>query len=175
MRNVRVLATDQRTDNKVGDDGKTVVSTFSTVTVETTPKMAEEIAVAQTVGTLSLSLRSIADNAGELEDAIASGSVSVPAGSDPKAERAMLLRLASQPSSGASSYVTGADVSRYQRSTVPGKAVASGGPGGSAQMMMPAGVPGGAPAGAPSGAIASGPVVRVARGNSMTIVPVGGK
>jgi len=66
-------------------------------------------------------------------------------------------------------------VSRYQRSTVPGKAVASGGPGGSAQMMMPAGGPGGAPAGAPSGAIASGPVVRVARGNSMTIVPVGGK
>ncbi len=40
MRNVRVLATDQRTDNVVGEDGKTKVSTYSTVTLEATPKMA---------------------------------------------------------------------------------------------------------------------------------------
>ena len=35
---------------------------FRTVTLEATPKIAEKIAVAQTIGTLSLSLRSIADN-----------------------------------------------------------------------------------------------------------------
>lgn len=170
MRNVRVLATDQRTDNKVGDDGKTVVSTFSNVTVESTPRMAEQIAVAQTLGTLSLSLRSIADNAGELEDAIASGSIKVPAGTDPKAERAMLVRLASQPSSGSASYVTGADVSRYQRSTVPGKAVT----GGSTSVAgMP--VQGSVSGGGQTVAVVSGPVIRVARGNTTTIVPVGGK
>jgi pilus assembly protein CpaB len=32
----------------------TVVKTFSNVTVEATPKIAEEIAVAQTIGELSL-------------------------------------------------------------------------------------------------------------------------
>src|SRR5207237_6916103 len=52
MRNLRVLATDQRTDKKVGEDGKTIVQTFSTVTVEVTPNIAEEIAVAQTLGSL---------------------------------------------------------------------------------------------------------------------------
>ncbi|MFX7849784.1 RcpC/CpaB family pilus assembly protein, partial [Acinetobacter baumannii] len=62
MRNLRVLATDQRTDNGVGEDGKAVVRTFSNVTIEATPKIAEQIAVAQTLGSLSLSLRSIADN-----------------------------------------------------------------------------------------------------------------
>ncbi|MEO7170804.1 MAG: Flp pilus assembly protein CpaB, partial [Sphingomonas sp.] len=62
MRNLRVLATDQRTDNQAGEDGKTVVRTFSNVTIEATPKIAEQIAVAQTLGSISLSLRSIADN-----------------------------------------------------------------------------------------------------------------
>ena len=69
MRNVRVLATDQRTDNQEGEDGKTVVTTFNTVTVEATPRIAEQVAVAQTIGSLSISLRSIADNRAELEEA----------------------------------------------------------------------------------------------------------
>ena len=90
IRNLRVLATDQRTDNQVGDDGKTVVKTFSNVTVEATPKIAEKIAVAQTIGELSLSLRSLADDSSQLEQAIASGAIDVP--SDPKAEKAMLAR-----------------------------------------------------------------------------------
>jgi len=51
---------------------------FRTVTLEVTPKIAEKIAVAQTVGTLSLVLRSIADNQAELERAIASGDVRIP-------------------------------------------------------------------------------------------------
>jgi len=121
MRNVRVLATDQRTDNTVGEDGKSRVSTFSTVTLEATPRMAEQLAVARTLGELSLSLRALADNSSELEEAIASGAVSVANG-DPKAEKAMMLRVATQPQVGSASFATGGDVSRFQRSTVPAKA-----------------------------------------------------
>ncbi|WP_298089264.1 Flp pilus assembly protein CpaB [uncultured Sphingomonas sp.] len=171
MRNVRVLATDQRTDNQVGEDGKTEVRTFSTVTVESTPRMAEQIAVAQTLGTLSLSLRSIADNPAELEEAIASGAVKVPDGADPAAEKAMMLRVASQPQAGSSSYATGADVSRYQRSTVPGRAPAQ--MGGNAPAIGVGGGTGGGTV-ATTG-IPSGPVIRVARGNNVTAVPVLGK
>ena len=133
--------------------------------------MAEQVAVAQTLGTLSLSLRSIADNSAELEEAIASGAVKVPDGNDPKAEKAMMVRLASQPQGGASSYQTGADVSRYQRSSVPGKPPeSSGGQAGMLSMMPTAPAAGGA-----AGVAVQGPVVRVARGNAMTVVPVGGK
>lgn len=164
MRNLRVLATDQRTDNATDEDGKTIVKTFRTVTVEVTPKLAEEIAVAQTVGELSLSLRSIADNKTQLEQAIASGDIDMPEGTDPEAEQDMLLRIASQPVSGETTYSTGADVSRFQRSTVPGKSE------GGATAMGAAG------AGIPLGkAVIKGPVVRVARGSSVSEVPVGGK
>ena len=89
VRNVRVLATDQRIDSK-GEDGKTEVKTFSNVTVEVTPRIAEKVAVAQSIGTLSLSLRSIADNTAELERAVAAGEVKVPAGTNPLQERQML-------------------------------------------------------------------------------------
>lgn len=166
VRNMRVLATDQRTDNVVGEDGKSVVKTFSSVTVEATPKIAEQIAVAQTLGTLSLSLRSIADNSTELEQAIASGAVRVPEGTDPKAERAMLVQLATQPASGNPTYATGADVSRFQRRTVPGKPP-TGAPAGDAAPAAGGSFPGAASA-------PTGPTVRVARGNTMTAVPVGG-
>ena len=161
MRNVRVLATDQRTDNTVDANGKTTVTNFGTVTVEATPRLAEQVAVAQTLGTLSISLRSLAENRAELEEAIASGAVSAPEGDDPKAERAMMLELASRPQSGNTTYSTGADVSRFQRSSVPGKPTG------------PAAMPGVPIAG---GAVAApGPVVRIARGNNVTAVPVGGK
>lgn len=166
MRNLRVLATDQRTDNQVGENGKTEVQTFSTVTIEATPKLAEQVAVAQTIGTLSVSLRSIADNRAELEQAIASGDVDVPEGADAKAERAMMLRLASHPQSGNPTYATGADVSRFQRRSVPARAPSGGGMG---EVAVGPG------AGDPSGSIETGPVVRVARGNNVTAVAVKGK
>lgn len=167
MRNLRVLATDQRTDNTVGEDGKSIVRGFSNVTIEATPKIAEQLAVAQTLGSLSLSLRSIADNTSELEQAIASGDVKVPDSNDPKAEKAMMLQLASQPVTGNSTFATGADVSRFQRRSVPGKV---------ADTSMVASVPGApAPGGYPGAAVVQGPVVRIARGNSVTEVPVGGK
>ena len=181
MRNIRVLATDQRTDNTVGEDGKTVVRTFSSVTVEATPKLAEQLAVAQTLGALSLSLRSIADNSSELEQAIASGAVKVPDGKDPKAERAMLIQLATQPQTGNSTFATGADVSRFQRRSVPGKdrTMGAGLPGGLPMLPAMPAAAAAAPAAASSypGAASTvvGPVVRIARGNNVTAVPVGGK
>jgi len=173
MRNIRVLATDQRTDNTVGEDGKTQVRTFGTVTVEATPKIAEQLAVAQQLGSISLSLRSLADNNTELEQAIASGTVKVPDGTDPKAEKAMMVQLASQPQVGNSTYATGADVSRFARRSVPGKAAAST----NGLSFAPAPVPAGSSVTNFTGAavVVPGPVVRVARGNNITVVPVGGK
>ena len=175
MRNVRVLATDQRMDAK-GEDGKAVVQRFTMVTLEATPKLAEKIAVAQKIGDLSLSLRSIADNSAELERAIASGEVRVPQTDDPKAERQMLLAIANQPVDGKSTFTTGADVSRYQRSTVPGGEKGKSAPQdkmADALTAMALAAAGRAPA-APS-ATPAGPSVRVSRGNSVTIVPVGAK
>src|SRR3546814_12050364 len=94
MRNLRVLATDQRTD-PVGEDGKREVMTYSNVPLEVTPKIAEKIAVAQTIGPLSLSLRSIADTRSELEQPLAAGDVTLP--DDPAEEKKMLLANAATP------------------------------------------------------------------------------
>lgn len=169
LRNLRVLATDQRTSHDTDENGKTVVNTYSTVTLEVTPKIAEEIAVAQTIGNLSLSLRSIADNAGDLESAIASGDVDVPDGDDPDAEKKMIARVAARPQGGSSSFSTGADVSRFQRRSVPAKTDSP--PAGNA---FPPSASGGAPY--PGAVVApKGPVIRIARGNSVSDVTVGGK
>ncbi|HTG38688.1 Flp pilus assembly protein CpaB [Sphingomonas sp.] len=170
LRNLRVLATDQRVDKQTDDKGNTVVNTFSTVTLEATPSIAEKIAVAQQVGSLSLSLRSIADNAADLEEAIASGAIDVPEGDDPSAEKLMMARAAALPVAGKASFSTGADVSRFQRATVPGRSSSNiaGGP------QIAAAGPG-FPGGAPAAAAATGPVVRVSRGTTVTAVEVGGK
>src|SRR6476619_87140 len=95
IRNVRVLATDQRISDKDAD-GKTQVRTFSNVTFDVTPKLVEKIAVAQSLGQLSLSLRSIADNGAELERAVAAGEIKVPAGVNPVQERQILLSMANR-------------------------------------------------------------------------------
>jgi pilus assembly protein CpaB len=173
IRNVRVLATDQRISEK-DEDGKTQVRTFSNVTFEVTPKLVEKIAVAQSLGTLSLSLRSIADNGAELERAVAAGEIKVPAGANPAQERQMLLSMANRPIDSNTTYMTGGDVSRFQRRTVPGKA---GGPPnanamGNAMVSLGKGL-GQALTG--QSAAPSGPVVRIARGNNVTTVPVGGR
>ena len=160
MKNLRVLATDQRTTSDVDDQGKTVVRNFSMVTIEATPAIAEKISVARTLGDLSLVLRPLADSASELDQAIAEGSVKVPDGKDPKAEKAMLATADTQPMAGKTTFATGADVSRFQRRTVPGKATDGTTAGGTA------GIPGGAPA-------VTGPSVRIVRGNNVTEVPIG--
>ncbi len=167
LKNLRVLATDQRTDKQTDDKGNTIVNTYSTVTVEATPKIAEKIAVAQTVGQISLSLRSIADNQGELEEAIANGEVKVPTDGDPKKEKEMLAQMASRPMDGGTTFATGADVSRFQRRTVPGKPQGDK-PSMPAMMSPPPGFPG-------SAARPTGPVVVISRGNTETVVPLGGK
>ncbi|MFL6721715.1 MAG: Flp pilus assembly protein CpaB [Sphingomonas sp.] len=167
IRNLRVLATDQRLTEK-DEDGKTVVRAFSNVTLEVTPKLVEKISVAQSLGSLSLSLRSIADNTSELERAVASGDIKVPANANPADEKQMLLAIANRPLDSNTTFTTGGDVSRFQRRTVPAKA---GGPEQLGQAMAGFGK-GLAQA---MGGQAAGPVVRVARGNSVTVVPVGAR
>lgn len=157
IRNIRVLAADQRTDKTVDEQGKTVVANTSSVTLEATPKIAEKIAVAQTIGQLSLALRSIADDKAELEERIARGEVKLPADADPKAERQMLLEIASRPIDTDTTTTVGSDVSRYQRGTVPAR------PGGNASITPAPNTP------------PVGPTVRVARGNTVTVSTVGAK
>jgi len=162
VRNVRVLATDQRINSK-NEEGKTVVKTFSNVTFEVTPKLAEKLAVAQSLGNLSLSLRSIADNSAELERAIASGDVKVPEGVNPAQERQMLLAAANRPIDSNTTYSTGGDVSRFQRRSVPARSPSEAAQAGEALGKVASAI-------APTG-----PVVRIARGNNVTVVPVGAR
>jgi pilus assembly protein CpaB len=172
VRNVRVLATDQRIDQSKDKDGKPVATPSSTVTIEVTPKLGEKIAVAQSLGQMSLALRSIADNTSELERAVASGAVKLPAGTNPGQERQMLLAVANQPIDSNTTFSTGGDVSRFQRRTVPAR------PAQTAMASMSGAMGGGAPsaAAAPAAAAAPvGPVVRISRGNNVTVVPVGAR
>jgi pilus assembly protein CpaB len=164
VRNIRVLATDQRL-TELDADGKPDVKTFSNVTIEVTPRIAEKIAVAQSLGTLSLSLRSLADQTSELERAVASGDVRIPQGTDPADERRLLTAFSNRPIDSNTTFTTGGDVSRFQRRTVPAAPAR-------AQASAPASAPAGASAPA---SVPSGPVVRVARGNEVTVVPVGAR
>ncbi len=169
IRNLRVLATDQSaTQEQI--EGKTKVKAFSTVTVEVTPKIAEKIAVAQTIGTLSLSLRSLADNSAELEQAIASGDVKVPAGATPQDEEKLLKQALTHPLDGGTSFATGGDVSRFQRKSMPPMGGAGGGGGFTAP---PAPAPVAAMAGPAVPPRPRGPVVNITRGKDTVTVSVG--
>jgi pilus assembly protein CpaB len=173
IRNLRVLATDQRITDK-DDDGKTQVKVFANVTLEVTPRIAEKIAVAQSLGTLSLSLRSIADNTADVERAVAAGDIKVPAGTTPDQEKQMLLAMANRPIDSNTTFSTGGDVSRFQRRTVPAKENAG------TQMAQAMGALGKGLGQALTGqagaaSVPAGPVVRVTRGNDVTVVPVGAR
>jgi len=163
VRNVRVLATDQRYDAE-DESGKTPVRTFGSVTLEATPEIAEKIAVAQNMGKLSLALRPLAESTGELDAAIASGEVNVPAKGSAAAERRMLAEAAARPTASRSTVTTGGDVSRFW---VPVSGRVSGSRQ-QPQQQYGAATDGAAP-------VRSGPVVRVTRGDKVTEVPVGGK
>jgi pilus assembly protein CpaB len=159
LRNLRILATDQATSTEIVE-GKSVVKQSGTVTFEVTPRIAEKIQVAETIGALSLSLRSIADNQSELDRAVATGTVKVPAGASKVEEDRLLSQALNRPIEGATSFVTGGDVSRFQRRTVPAAAPA---PMSSAPMLA-----------GPSGfSPRRGPVIRVTRGKETVEVPVG--
>ncbi|OAO03752.1 Flp pilus assembly protein CpaB [Parasphingorhabdus sp.] len=148
VRNVRVLATDNRVTTSKNEAGQAIARTAKLVTVEATPKIAEKISVAQTLGTISLSLRSLADSAAELEEAIASGKIKLPKTDDPAAEAAIIRSLAARPDTRKSTFSTGGDVSRFEPRTPPPLA----------EKQKP-----------------KGPVVRVARGNDVNTVQFGDK
>jgi pilus assembly protein CpaB len=119
VRNLRILATDQQPRQNVDGAGNTIVSSFKMVTIEVTPAIAEKISVAQTIGTLSLALRAMAENEHELEQALATGEVNMPKGASAEEEKMILARIAKKPTMGPSTFSTGGQVSRFQRTTVP--------------------------------------------------------
>ena len=168
VRNLRVLATDQRTTSK-NDDGKDEVRTFATVTLETTPRIAEKIAVSQAMGKLSLALRPLADDTAELERAIAAGDIEVPKDGDLDGDKRLLLKIASRPIDTGTTSTTGGEVSRYARSTrgiaikVPASGLERGGSAPSGSMPQNNGP-----------VRPSGPTIRVTRGDQVVEVPVGG-
>ena len=177
LRNLRVLATDQST-SQATVDGQTAVRTFSTVTLEVTPKIAEKIAVAQTVGTLSLSLRSIADNASDLERALASGEIAIPDNATPEEEERLLARARAMPSDTVSSYVTGADVSRFatrtrQSQQPPQQSQPQQSGDNAPPVRLPPGVSLQPDGSVKIEAAQSGPTVRVMRGQDSTSVAAG--
>lgn len=170
LENLRVLATDQSTESITGEDGKTIVRNFNTITLEVTPRLAEQIAVAESVGSLRFVLRSIADNQAELERAIANGDIDIPEGATAEEEERILRTAMSRPTAAqrSTSYQTGGDISRFQRRTIPPQDDMGGG----RDRTSPAaqGVSetvNGAPR-------YTGPSVRVTRGKTTVEVPVGG-
>ena len=164
LRNLRVLATDQST-TQTTVDGKTQVRAFRTVTIEVTPTIAEKVAVAQTIGTLSLALRSLADSEHELERALASGDLTIPDNATPEEEERLLREVVMRPDDAKGTYVTGGDVSRFQRSSMPAQSTSRGGGGGGG---------GGGNGGATAAPVRNGPTVIVTRGKTAERVSVGG-
>ena len=123
--------------------------------------------VSQTVGTLSLALRSLADNQTELDRAIADGSVKVPAGATKEQEEKLLSQAMNRPMDGGTTFVTGGDVSRFQRRNAPNPEM-------TAKQMTAAYAP--APAQQASGPVRTvrpAPTVRVTRGKTTTEEEVG--
>lgn len=159
LRNLRVLATDQSTTQEVVD-GKAIPRVSGTVTLEVTPRIAEKVTVAQTLGSISFSLRPLADSHVDLERAIASGAIKLPDNATPQQEEEMLAKVYGQPSDGKTSFVTGADVSRFQRNT-PAAPVAT-------VNAAPA-----TSATSDAAPVYRGPVIRVRRGNNTSETPIG--
>ena len=95
----------------------------------------------------------------------------------------MLLAVANKPVDTGGTYTVGADVSRFQRSSVPSHGHRSGPVDERVQAVNTMASAVTSLAGAISGrgtapasqSVAAGPVVRVARGNNVTVVPVGAK
>ncbi len=174
LQNLRVLAVDQRS-TPTDANGASTPAQFGTVTVEVTPRIAEKLAVAQALGTLSLALRSIADNAAELDAAIASGAVSVAGNGSTPDGMHLLGRGAVRPSDRGVTLTTGGDVSRFARRSVPLDTVASNNApsGNSSSAPVYVGGPNAAAA-APAAPVYRGPTVRIVRGDQVTIIPVGG-
>ena len=164
-----MLATDQSTESVTDEEGNTVVKAFRTVTLEVTPSFAERVAVAQTMGSLSLSLRSIADNQAELERAIANGEINIPEGATPEEEERILRDAMARPIVGQQTYETAFAISRFRRAIQAKDEAVIDERVRSQQAAYQGGSSGDRPAQAPAG-----PSVRVTRGKNTTAVPVSG-
>ena len=169
LRNLRVLATDQSTTQEVVE-GKTVVRETRTVTLEVTPKIAEKMPVAETAGTLSRSLRALADSQSELEQVLARGDIVIPDDATREEEEKLLRQAMAKPSDARGSFATGGDVSRFQRSSVPPQTAPRTA---DRSTEAPRGIPGVPMPAAETRTIPSGPIVRVTRGQETSVVPVG--
>jgi pilus assembly protein CpaB len=172
IRNVRVLATDQRTVTE-GEDGKHEVMVFASVTLEVTPRISEKLSAAAAMGSISLSLRSIAENTTDLEQAIATGQVKMPANGDPAAERRAILSVSSRPNDTNTTYVSSPDVSIFSKRLLQSNATSLARKAALDQRTAAAATPGGASMFNAGGS--SGPVVRITRGSMKTpeVVSVG--
>ncbi len=169
LKNVRVLATDQSTETYTDEDGKTVVRAFRTVTMEVTPQIAEQVGLAQTMGTLSLSLRSLADSQSELERAIAKGDIKIPEGASAAEEERILNAARSRPVSGSKSYESTFELSQFRRN-IQAKDEAYLNQ--RYRLLLESGQ---TPTPAPGVQVQTGPVVRVTRGKRTDEVPVGSR
>ncbi|MBV7255247.1 Flp pilus assembly protein CpaB [Pacificimonas sp. WHA3] len=109
VRNVRVLAIDQRLDETGGDGAQTGRS----ITFEVSPKMVEKIAVAQSLGKLSFSLRAMADSRAQLEAAIARGDITVGDDQTPDEDSAMEMAALQVIDDSGSTFTPGSEVSRF--------------------------------------------------------------
>ena len=171
LENLRVLATDQTTEKTTDENGKTVVSEFRTVTLEVTPRHAEMIAVAQSMGTLSLSLRSISDNANSMDRALAKGSIKVPDGATPEEEERILRAAIGAPVRGSKSFQSSQQVSVFYRS-MSGKVLSRAEANQARTQAYAPAAPSTAMAPAP---VYRGPSVRVTRGKETTEESVSAK
>src|SRR4029078_13632983 len=97
----------------------------------------------------------------------APGDVRVPACTGPDQEKQMLLAMSNRPIDTNTTFSTGGDVSRFQRRTVPAKTADKSEMLAKAMGTLGKGL-GQAITGQPGGAETTGPVVRVARGNTVT-------
>lgn len=89
----------------------------------------------------------------------------------------MLLAIANRPMDTNTTYTTGGDVSRFRRSSVPGRSQDQGDQSSDSLTRLANALVGRDKSAAEGSAqsVPTGPVVRVARGNTVTIVPVGAR
>jgi pilus assembly protein CpaB len=116
---------------------------------------AHQIEGAQTIGTLSLALRSLADDQGDLDKMLATTDLNIPNNLSQADENKLLKQVSTTPQTGGG-FVTGGDVSRFARKTLP-PPPAPGGQGGAGMTATP---------------VPSGPVVRVFRGEAISQEPI---
>lgn len=170
LHNLRVLATDQSVGAETLN-GQTLAKPTHSVTLEVSPRNAEKIEVAQSVGSLSLALRALVDAPAEsgarLDRALAAGAISIPAHASGEEEERLIAQASAGADDDTPSFATGGDVSRFQRRTMA---------------AMPQAALSGAMTGGPGTATPPrptayryGPVVNVSRGKDVTPVSLGGQ